>query len=150
MANLASTARRKRTRTRTERRWTEREKRRRRRRPTSAASCRPPQTPLMVRGFFQGCGSIRILIGSGFNRVSGSGSGSVFGIRFRIQEGKNDPQKKKKLRNFMFWSAGCSLLRAVGFFCNLDVLYGGQGVGKFLVFFQKSLIIFSALQFSQF
>jgi hypothetical protein len=32
---------------------------------------------------------IRIRIGSGFNRVSGSGS--VFGIR--IQEGKNDPQK---------------------------------------------------------
>jgi hypothetical protein len=36
---------------------------------------------------------IRIRIGSVFNRVSGSGS--VFGIRFRIriQEGKNDPQK---------------------------------------------------------
>jgi hypothetical protein len=29
--------------------------------------------------------------GSGFNQVSGSGS--VFGIRIRIQEGKNDPQK---------------------------------------------------------
>jgi hypothetical protein len=33
----------------------------------------------------------RIRIGSGFNRVSGSGSG--FGIRIWIQEGKNDPQK---------------------------------------------------------
>jgi hypothetical protein len=32
-----------------------------------------------------------IRIGSGFNRVCGSGSG--FGIRIRIQEGKNDPQK---------------------------------------------------------
>ncbi len=30
-------------------------------------------------------------IGSRFNRVCGSGSG--FGIRIRIQEGKNDPQK---------------------------------------------------------
>jgi hypothetical protein len=34
---------------------------------------------------------IRIRIGSGFNQVSGSGS--VFGIRIRIQEDKNDPQK---------------------------------------------------------
>ncbi len=32
---------------------------------------------------------IRIRIGSGFNRASGSG----FGIRIRIQEGRNDPQK---------------------------------------------------------
>ncbi len=46
----------------------------------------------------------------------------VFGIRIRIQEGKNDPQKVEKIRNFMFWSAGCFLLRAEGFFCNLDVL----------------------------
>jgi hypothetical protein len=34
---------------------------------------------------------LRIRIGSGFNRVSGSVSG--FGIRIRIQEGNNDPQK---------------------------------------------------------
>jgi hypothetical protein len=45
---------------------------------------------------------IRIPIGSGFNRVIGSGS--VFGIRTRIQEGKNDPQKYKKSRKFVFWS----------------------------------------------
>jgi hypothetical protein len=40
---------------------------------------------------------IRIRIGSGFNQVSGSGS--VFGIRFRIriQEGKYDPQKWEKI-----------------------------------------------------
>ncbi len=38
-------------------------------------------------------------------------------------------KSRKKLRNFMFWSAGCSLLRAEGFFCNLDVLYGGLGIG---------------------
>jgi hypothetical protein len=30
----------------------------------------------------------------------------------------------------MFLSAGCFLLRAEGFFCNLDVLYGGLGIGK--------------------
>ncbi len=49
---------------------------------------------------------------------------SVFGIRIRFQEGKNDPQSRKKFKNFMFWSAGCSLLRAEVFFCNLNVLYG--------------------------
>ncbi len=27
-------------------------------------------------------------------------------------------------------SAGCSLMRAEGFFCRLDVLYGGQGINK--------------------
>ncbi len=32
---------------------------------------------------------------------------------------KNDPQKLKKLRNFMSWSAGYSLLRAEGFSCSL-------------------------------
>jgi hypothetical protein len=69
---------------------------------------------------------IRIRIESRIIQVSGSGS--VFGIR--IQEGKNDHKYKKKIKNFMFISAGCSLLRAEGFFCNLDVLYGGLGIGK--------------------
>ncbi len=69
---------------------------------------------------------IRIRIGLRFRQVSWSGS--VFGIR--IQEGKNDRQKWKILWNFMFWRAGCSLLRAEGFFCNLEVLYGGLGIGK--------------------
>jgi hypothetical protein len=51
---------------------------------------------------------IWIRIGSGDNQVSGSISGSEFGsririgIRMRIQEGKNDPQKKKKLKIFVF------------------------------------------------
>jgi hypothetical protein len=41
---------------------------------------------------------IRIRIGSGFYQVIGSG----FGIRIRIQEGKNGPTKVEKiLRNFM-------------------------------------------------
>jgi hypothetical protein len=38
------------------------------------------------------------VFGSGFKQVSGSVSG--FGIRIRIQEGKNDPQKKKKIKKF--------------------------------------------------
>jgi hypothetical protein len=36
----------------------------------------------------------------------------------------------QKLRKFMFWSAGCSLLRAEGFSCCMDVLYGGLGISK--------------------
>ncbi len=57
---------------------------------------------------------IRIRTGSGFNRVSGSGSGS--------RREKMTHKSWQKFRNFMFWSAGCSLSRAEGFFCNLDVL----------------------------
>ncbi len=49
---------------------------------------------------------------------------SVFGIR--IREGKDD----QLCRNFMFLSPGCSLLKAEGFFCNLNALYAGQGIGK--------------------
>ena len=98
---------------------------------------------------------IRIRIGSGFNGVPGSVSGA--GIRIWIQQGKNyhkqdfgsgsgqwirtvfgsrrakmTHKSRKKLRNFMFWSAGCSLLRAEGFFStrNLDVLYVGLETGK--------------------
>ncbi len=56
-------------------------------------------------GFFQGCGS----------------------------ESRRAKMTHKR-RNFPFWSAGCSLLRAEGFFCNLDGLYGGPGIGKFVVF----------------
>jgi len=40
-----------------------------------------------IRSSFQCFGS-----GSGFNQVSGSRSGSVFEIRIRIKEDKNDPQ----------------------------------------------------------
>ncbi len=59
--------------------------------------------------------------GSGFNQVSGPGFGSWFWTMTH--------KIRKKLRNFMFWSARCSLLRAEGF-CSLDVRYGGLGIGK--------------------
>ncbi len=44
-------------------------------------------------------------------------------IRIRIRNPDPDPGGQK--------CAGCSLLRAEGFFCSLDVLYGGLGIGKF-------------------
>jgi hypothetical protein len=48
-------------------------------------------------------------------------------IRIRIQL-DSDPEGQKIY--FMFLSAGCSLLRAEGIFCTLDVLYGDLGIGK--------------------
>ncbi len=49
------------------------------------------------------------------------------------QGGQKWPRKVENcfFRNFMFWSAECSLLRAEGFFCNLDILYGGLGIVVF-------------------
>jgi hypothetical protein len=60
----------------------------------------------------------------------------VFWIR--IQEGKNDPQKKKKLRIYGFThKPGGSLLGAEGFCCNLNVHFGGLGIGKVLFLIEK-------------
>jgi hypothetical protein len=56
---------------------------------------------------------LRIWIGSGFNQVSGSGS--IF------RRAKIPTKVRKKLRNIMFWCASCSLLRAEGFSCSLDM-----------------------------
>ncbi len=48
--------------------------------------------------------------------------------------GSRRPKITHKSRNFffkfMFWSVGWPLLRAEGFFRNLNVLYGGQGIAK--------------------
>ncbi len=43
----------------------------------------------------------------------------------------------------MFWSSGCSFLRAEGFFCSLDVLYWGLGIGKWQFFYLKKIIFWS-------
>jgi hypothetical protein len=37
----------------------------------------------------------------------------------------------------MFWSVGWPLLWAGGFFCNLDILYGGLGIGKLQFLIKK-------------
>jgi hypothetical protein len=50
----------------------------------------------------------------------------------------------------MFGSVGWSRFRAEGFFCNLDVLYGGVGIGKlYLVFDPKKINFFSVVIFFQ-
>jgi hypothetical protein len=53
--------------------------------------------------------SVSELIGSGFNKVSGSVSG--FGIRIRIQEGKKEPQKWKIKK---FYDLKCSMFSFEG------------------------------------
>jgi hypothetical protein len=57
-------------------------------------------------------------------QLSGSTSGSGY------RRTKTTHKNRKKLSNLMFWSVGCYLLRGEGFFCSLDVLYGGLGIGK--------------------
>ncbi len=61
----------------------------------------------------------------------------------RIREDKNDPQNLKKMEEYlMFWSAGCSLLRAEGFSCSLDFLQGDLGINKLNFFGEKKLNFF--------
>ncbi len=102
------------------------------------------------RGFRQGFGS---------GSVSGSGSAWIRScwIRIRIQiadpdpGGQKWPQKTvKKDRIFIFWSAGCSLLRAEGFSCSLGVLYGGLGINKLQFLIKKIKIMFLVVSFFQF
>ncbi len=56
--------------------------------------------------------------------------------------GQKWPTKnRKKLRNFMVWNAGCSLFKTEGFFCSLNVLYGGLEISKIAIFFYQKNII---------
>jgi hypothetical protein len=41
---------------------------------------------------------------------------------------------RKKLRNSHVLKSGCSFLRAEGFSCSSDVLYGGLGISKIAIF----------------
>jgi hypothetical protein len=72
---------------------------------------------------------------------SESGSGS--------RRAKITHKNKNKSRNFMFSSAGCSLLRAEGFSCSLGVLYEGLGIAiydkKNYNFFSFRLYFFQLL-----
>jgi hypothetical protein len=74
----------------------------------------------------QGCGS-------GFNGVPGSGS----------RMAKMAHKHTKKLINFIFRSTGCSIFRAEGFSCSLDIAIFDQKKKKIflLYFFLKILVI---------
>jgi hypothetical protein len=66
---------------------------------------------------------------------SESGSGS--------RRAKNYAKNRKKLRNFMFLSARCSLLKTKGFSCSLDVIYEGPRISKLQ--FKKKINFFLKL-----
>ncbi len=89
---------------------------------------------------------IRIRIGSRFNQFSGSGSRIGIWIRTGSSRAKMTHKNRKSFRNFLFWSAGCPLLRAKGFSCSLDILYLGLGTSK-LQFLIKKISIFSSCFF---
>jgi hypothetical protein len=46
-------------------------------------------------------------------------------------------KNRKQLLNFIFQSAGCSFLRAEGFFCSLDALCGDIGKSKLQFLIKK-------------
>jgi hypothetical protein len=54
---------------------------------------------------------------------------------------------RKSWRNFMFWSAGCSLLSAEGFSSSWDVFYGRLGTSKFQFLIKKNLKILFSCKF---
>ena len=71
-------------------------------------------------------------------------------FRSGSRRAKMTHKSRKKLKNFMFRSVGCSLLKAESFFCNLDVHYGGLGIRKLQFLIKKIEIKFPAINFFQF
>jgi hypothetical protein len=56
-------------------------------------------------------------------------------------------KSRKQILKFMFLRVGWPFLRAEGFFCNLDDLYGGLGIGKLSFLIKKKFNFFSAVIF---
>ncbi len=114
-------------------------------RPTSSPSSSPLTLSRYIAGLENDTFS-RVAdpdrIGSGFNRVRDSDPDPG---------GQKWPTKiEKKIEKFMFWSVGWPLLRAEGFFCNLNVLYGGLGIVNCSFWWKKNFNFFSAVIFFQF
>ncbi len=68
----------------------------------------------------------------------------------RFMRAKMIQKNGKKFRNFMFWSAGCSLLSAEGFSFSLDVLWRGLRIIQLQCLIKKRFKKFSlyfSLQF---
>ncbi len=80
------------------------------------------------------CGSGGSLYQAGKKRVV---------LLYRFKRARLTHKNRKKLRNFMFWSAECSLVRTEGFSIGLDVLCGGIGISKLQ--FKKKYQIFLQL-----
>jgi hypothetical protein len=56
-----------------------------------------------------------------------------------------DPVGQKMTQESL--SAGCSLLRAEGFSCSLDVLSGGHGIRDLQILIQKKINVFPVVVF---
>ncbi len=59
-------------------------------------------------------------------------------------------KSRKNFSKCMFWSVGWPLSWAAGFLCNLDIHYGGLGIGKLHFMIKKNLIFFQLQFFFQF
>ncbi len=93
--------------------------------PLEAKQCPAQQSWTYIQGFGSGSGLDPYSIGPEDpdpDPYSESGSGS--------RRAKMTHKSRKFFLQFTFWSIGWPLLWAVGFFCNLDILYGGLGIGK--------------------
>jgi hypothetical protein len=66
---------------------------------------------------------------------SGQWIASGFGIR--IQGGQKLPTKMGNIKKFHVLNCWLFSLRAEGFFCSLDVLYEGLGIGKLKFLIKK-------------
>jgi hypothetical protein len=76
----------------------------------------------------------------GSNQVSGSGPAP------RTRRTKITHKNRKNLRNFMYLSVGCSLLRAEGFSFSLDVLWWRPREMQIVIFDQKNMNFFKAVK----
>jgi hypothetical protein len=61
--------------------------------------------------------------------------------------GQKLPTKVEMFSKLHVLSVGWPLLRAEGFFCNLDVLYGGLGISKLQLLIKKNLNFFFSCKF---
>ncbi len=68
----------------------------------------------------------------------------------RIQKDKNYPLNRKKGRNFLFWSSGCSLLRSECLSCGLNVLYVSLGISILKFCIKKKLKTLNFFQLKTF
>ena len=96
-----------------------------------------PATQINADPCGQGFGS-----GSALIWVAKSGSGT--------RRAKMTHKNRKKYKIFMFWSAGCFLLRVEGFSCSLGVLYGGLWISKLQFLTKEIKIKFPAVNFFNF
>jgi hypothetical protein len=70
------------------------------------------------------------------------GSALIWVAGSRYRRANINHKTRKKLRIFMFWSAGCSLLRTEGFSCSLGILYGGKLIKKIKIKIPAVLVHF--------